>query len=369
MMRPFSPLYYIKQNKPRCILLMVMLMLSAVIYVGGLYVTSPVATFDLAKESNEKVVRLYDYSVVDYSESDFDKVIAEIEKDESLDYVYASASGADLQWDTVMEFSCGSNQKTFGSVEDFKKHCELTGLEMDFSNLKKGSLILTQMLADNLGLSLGDKITESDNNELIEVYYEDGLTVDYIIDRQGYEAYMIGDESSEFSLYLYGINISGAELKSKAMAFEENYNVLMGYLSTEEIDAQFESFYFIYSFIVILVSVIIAITINTAFAGMYQKRNFELAVYRAIGISKAKILRKLVCELLLIDGIALVAGAVITSLFLYLFNNMVLYPDGLFLEYFHPLALAGVIICNLLSLLPLILFRIGQIKKADICEY
>lgn len=369
MMSPFSPLYYIKQNKMRCILLMIMLMLSAVIYVGGLYVTAPVATFDLAKESNEKVVRLYDYSVVDYSESDFDKVIAEIEKDESLDYIYASSSGADLQWDTVMDFSCGSNQMTFGSVEDFKKHCELTGLEMDFSNLKKGSLILTQLLADNLELSLGDKITENSGNNLINVYYEEGLTVDCIIDQHGYGAYMIGEESTGFSFYLYGINISGAELRSKAMALEEKYNVLMGYLSTEEIDAQFEAFYFIYGFIVILVSVIIAITINTAFAGMFQKRNFEFAVYRAIGISKAKILRKLVCELLLIDGIALAVGAVITTLFLYLFNNIVLYPDGLFLEYFHPLAFAGVVICNLLSLLPLILFRVRQIRKADICEY
>lgn len=368
-MSPFSPLYYIKQNKVRCILLMIMLMLSAVIYVGGLYVTAPVATFDLAKESNEKVVRLYDYSVVDYSESDFDKVIAEIEKDESLDYIYASTSEADFQWDTIMEFSCGSNQKTFGSVEDFKKHCELTGIEMDFSNLKRGSLVLTQMLADNLGLSIGDKIDENYKNELVEVNFEGGLTVDLIIDQKGYGAYIIGEESPKLSLYLYGINISGYELKSKAMALEEKYNVIMGYLSTEEIDAQFESFYFIYSFIVILVSVIIAITINTAFAGMFQKRNFEFAVYRAIGISKAKILIKLVCELLLIDGIALAAGAVITSLFLYLFNNMVLYPDGLFLEYFHPLALAGVIICNLLSLLPLILFRIRQIRRADICEY
>ncbi|MBR6792290.1 MAG: ABC transporter permease [Ruminococcus sp.] len=368
-MSPFSPLYYIKQNKVRCILLMLMLMLSAVIYVGGLYVTAPVATFDLLKESNEKVVRIYDYSVVDYSESDFDKVVAEIEKDNTLDYIYASSTPADFQWNTVMNFSCGSNEKAFGSVEDFKKHCQITGLEADFSNLKRGSLILTQMLADNLGLSLGDKIDENYKNKLVSVDEGATLTVDLIIDQQGYGAYIIGEESPKLSLYLYGINISGAELKSKALAFEEKYNVIMGYTSTEEIDEQFASFNFIYAFIVILVSVIIAITINTAFAGMFQKRNYEFAVYRAIGISKGKILRKLVCELLLIDGIALVAGTAITALFLYLFNNIALYPDGLYLEYFHPLALMGVIICNLVSLVPLILFRIGQIKKADICEY
>ena len=116
-------------------------------------------------------------------------------------------------------------------------------------------------------------------------------------------------------------------------------------------------------------SVILAITINTAFAGMYQKRNYELSVYRAIGISKKKILRKIINELLLIDAIALFMGGVITILFIYLFNNIVLLPDGKFLEYFHPLAVIGVLICNLLSLFPLVLFRVRQIKKADICEY
>ncbi len=368
-MKPFSPLYYIKQNRPRCILLMIMLMLSAVIYVGGLYVTAPVATFDLLKENNEKFVRLYDFSITDNSESDFDKVIAEIEQDESLDYVYAASTAADFFWDTVMEFSCGNNQSTFGSVEEFQKHCELVGLEMDFSKLKRGSLVLTQMLADNLGLSLGDTIDAEDNNDLMENHFEEGLTVDLIIDQHGYGAYIIGEESNHYSLYLYGVGISGEELRSKAMALEQNYNVIMGYLSTEEIDEQFASFIFIYAFIVILVSVIIAITINTAFAGMFQKRNYELAVYRAIGIPKGRILGKLTGELLLIDGIALAAEAVVTALFLYLFNNIVLYPKGLYLEYFHPLALAGVLICNLLSLLPLILFRIRQIKKADICEY
>ncbi len=368
-MNPFSPLYYIKQNKPRCILLMLMLMLSSVIYVGGLYITAPVATFDLLKETNEKVVRVFDYSVVDYTESDFDKFIAEIEKDESLDYIYAANTGGDFQWNTVMNFSCGSNQMTFGSVEDFKKHCDIFGLEVDCSNLKSGSLILTQMLADNLKLSLGDRIDENTGNDLIEVNYENGFTVDCIIGQQGYAAYMIVDSPSDVSVYIYGKNISGAELISRIMALEKKYNVITAYMSTEVIDMQFESFYFIYSFIVILVSVIIAITINTAFSGMYQKRNFEFAVYRAIGISKKKILQKLIAELLLTNVIALAAGTAITAVFLYLFNNIVLYPDGLYLEYFHPLAFAGVIICNLLSLLPLIFFRIKQIKKADICEY
>lgn len=368
-MSPFSPLYYIKQNKSRCILLMIMLMLSAVIYVGGLYVTSPPSTFDSAKEINEHCICMRDNAVINNRESRMDEFIAEIESDYSLDYTYRAAAGAFFYWDTLMEFSCGINQLAFGSVEDFKKYCEIFDIDVDFSNIKKGSLILSEMFANNLGLSFGDKIDESDNNDLINVFDECSYTVDYITDQHGYVAYMIMEKPMNNALYLYGKTISGEELKSKALAFEKKYDMLIDTLTTEEIEAQFSSFYFIYGFIVILVSVIIAITINTAFAGMYQKRNFEFAVYRAIGISKARILRKIISELVLIDGIVLISGSVLTMFFLYLFNNIVLYPDGIYIEYFHPLAIAGVIICNLLSLLPLILFRVKQIKKADICEY
>jgi len=371
-MNPFSPLYYVKQNKSRCILLMVMLLLSAVIYVGGLYVTSPPATFDNLCEINDHCIYMYDLSVTKNQESRMDEFLAEIEADPDLDYVFAGPTKAHFNWDTVMAgITCGTNQITFGSVEDFKKHCEYLDIEVDFSKIKTGSLILTEMLAKNTGLSLGDKVDSSLNDsELIEVTDEESsFTLDYIIDVTGYGAYMITDETSEIAVYVYGKNTTGEALRNKVISIGQKYGVYMGTITKEEIDSEFSSFYFIYGFIVILISVIIAITINTAFSGMYQKRNFEIAVYRGIGIPKKKIFRKLVSELLLIDGIALFCGTIITALFLYLFNNIVLYPDGLYLEYFHPLAISGVVICNLLSLLPLILFRIRQIKKADICEY
>lgn len=368
-MSSFSPLYYIKQNKSRCIMLILMLMLSAVIYVGGLYVTSPPSTFDALGYTNDHCVYMIDVSGAKKRESHMDEFMAEVEADEALDYIYYAPNMAYFNWDTVMDFTCGSNHMTFGSVEDFKKHCGYLDIEVDYSKLKPGSLVLSELLAKNLGLELGDTIDEFEKSELYNVYEGYTLTVDYITDQDGYAAYMISDRTNDKAIYLYGKTISGDALRAKAMELGLKYDIFVGGTTIEEIDSQFSAFYFIFGFVVILVSVIIAITINTAFAGMYQKRNYELAVYRAIGISKKKILRKLVSELLLIDGIALVSGGAITLLFLYIFNNAVLYPDGLYLEYFHPLAFAGVIICNLVSLIPLILFRIRQIKKADICEY
>ncbi len=368
-MSPFSPLYYIKQNKSRCILLMLMLMLSSVIYVGGLYVTGPPSTFESLAYTNDHCVYMIDVSGAKKRESHMDEFMAEVKADETLDYIYYAPNMAYFNWDTVMNFTCSSNHMTFGSVEDFKKHCEYLDIEVDYSKLKTGSLVLSELLAKNLGLELGDTIDEFEKSELYNVYEGYTLTVDYITDQDGYAAYMISDRTSDKAIYLYGKTITGDALRAKAMTLGAKYDIFVGGTTMEDIDSQFSAFYFIFSFIVILVSVIIAITINTAFAGMYQKRNYEIAVYRAIGISKKKILRKLAMELIISDIIAVVIGGSVTMLFLYLFNNLALYPKGLYLNYFHPLALAGVLICNLVSLVPLILCRVKQIKKADITEY
>ena len=40
-MKPFSPLYFIKENKSRCILLMFMIFLGWGVYLGGLYASNP----------------------------------------------------------------------------------------------------------------------------------------------------------------------------------------------------------------------------------------------------------------------------------------------------------------------------------------
>ena len=143
----------------------------------------------------------------------------------------------------------------------------------------------------------------------------------------------------------------------------------MNYDVKKNITDQYEFFTPMYTFIVILLSIILAVTINAAFVGMYQRRNFEFAVYRAIGISKKRIVGKIVGELVLLDLGTLTLGGLVFFLALYLFNNLVLYPAGKYLTYFHPLALVGLVLCNVTILVPLIVTRCRQLLRADICEY
>ncbi len=137
----------------------------------------------------------------------------------------------------------------------------------------------------------------------------------------------------------------------------------------ERIDGQTSNLNCIYRFVLILMAIILAITINAAFVGMYQNRTFEFSVYRGIGYSKKRIVCKIMSELLWLDGIGLAAGGILFFSGLYLFNNLCLYPVGKYLRYFHSIALFGLILCNIIVLIPLFITRCRQLVKADICEY
>ena len=91
--------------------------------------------------------------------------------------------------------------------------------------------------------------------------------------------------------------------------------------------------------------------------------------YNEIEKKLPTIVGKIVGELVCLDFVTLLLGGGIFFLALYLLNNLVLYPAGKYLNYFHPLALTGLLLCNVTILVPLIVTRCRQLLKADICEY
>ncbi len=56
-------------------------------------------------------------------------------------------------------------------------------------------------------------------------------------------------------------------------------------------------------------------------------------------------------------------------IFLYLFNNLILYNKGLELWYFSRVGVMMIILCNVIILLPLILSQTKKIKGMDITKY
>ena len=362
-MKPFSPLYYIRENKARCFLLMFMIFLGYGVYLGGLYVSNPLDNWQLAFAYYDEMTTVTPASGDgEYKEfRAFAEELADTGKVEVLEL--GEYSG--LRWESIMGFELGIVSHTFRTVDDFKLYCEHMGIACDFTKLTDGSLIMSEQFARNRGLDIGDTIDKNYDENIYDVYTLDAVTAE-----KGYTQYYIKQEASSNNwLMLLPKGISGREMYQLIYEVCEKHPVSVYDTLKEDIEGQMEAFNVIYVFAVAMLSVILAVTINAAFVGMYQSRNLEFAVYRAIGIRKRALFGKLVGELFWMDVIALAVGGAVFFLGLYLLNQLVFYPVGKYLRYFEPLALFGIVLCNVVVLVPLILTRCRQLLKADICEY
>lgn len=365
-MNPLSPLYFIKENKSRCCLLIFMLFLSYGIYLGGLYVTNPFDNWKYPIEIYEQAVYLIVQPSDDNADNeaqlaDFRARVAADGKAELIDMGLYDG----FFWETIMGFENGIFSFTFLSAEDFRTYCRSMNIDCDFDSLKSGSMIMSDRFAKNKSLEIGDSIGKDYDENMYGEY-----TLDAVTEEDGYTLYFIDEDAANPGAFMMlGNGIGGGELYDYADSLQEEYNLFIQQGHRAEIDRQFASLNIIYLFIVIMLSVILAVTINAAFVGMYQRRNYEFAVYRAIGISMRQIIGKIAGELLLIDLIALTAGGAVFFTALYLFNNLVLYPAGKYLRYYNSWALLGLLLCNIMVLVPLILTRCRQMLKTDICEY
>lgn len=361
-MNPFSPTYFIKENKTRCILLIFMIFLGFSAYLGGLYITNPLDNWRVNIEYYNNMVSVSQLSN-DENGQDYKSFIAEIIKDNKVEIINLTDWNG-FSWGSIMGFDQGQCTFSFNTVDDFKAFCEYHIIDCDFDSLKYGSMIMSEKFAKNKGLNIGEKINKDYD---INIYGE--FTLDAVTKEDGYTLYFINSSTRTSNCLLLGTQIKGKALYDYVNSFKNDYNVFVYKGLYEDIKSQFEMFNMIYIFIVILMAIIMAVTINAAFVGMYQRRTCEFAVYRAIGISKKQIIKKIAGELLFMDLISLIIGGGVFFISLYLFNNMVLYPVGKYLKYYHSTALFGLLLCNVMVVIPLILTRCKRLLKADICEY
>lgn len=361
-LRPFSPLYFIRENKARCFLLMFMIFLGFGCYLGGLYMSNPSDNWERYFQYCDEMVNVRP-AADDEDLSEFHAFLEELDQSGKVIILQLGIQEG-FMWQSIMGFEAGWATTTFLSVEDFRTFCEYHGIQCDFDGLGDKSLIISDMLARNMGLKMGDQVSRETHENVYSRY-----TVREITQEDGYFQYYINRDADKYhGRLILGKGISGQELHDLVRFIGEEYHISL-YEVKEEITSQFAIFNSIYLFIVLLLSIILAVTINAAFVGMYQKRNYEFAVYCAIGIGRGAIVKKLVEELLWMDLFALVLGGGVSFLGLYLFNNLVLYPSGKYLRYFHPMALVGLALCNVMVILPLTVTRCRQLLRADICEY
>ena len=359
----FSAVYYIMQNRFKCGLLMFMFFLTYIAYLGGVYVTNLPTMYEYAAERMEKFV-VIGPSAKDTDWSQFQGAVEKLQEEDGITIIQQSVISS-VYTKSIMSFTTSYPRYAFRTVEDFKIFCDYMGIHCDFDNLKEGSFVASKLMANSRGMQIGDTLIQKEDENIYHDY-----TLDAVTDEEGYTAYFINDNTN-YNCILLPTGMTMEAFHEYLAALEEEYEIAMTDVeSYRESNAKdFESFQMIYVMIVVLLAIVMAVAINAAFVGMYQQREAEFAVYRAIGVSKGRIVGKLMKELLLMDGIGIVAGGAIALLGIYLFNHLVLIPDGLMLLYYHPLAVGGMLLCNIAVFLPLVLTRSRRLLKTDICAY
>lgn len=363
MMKPFSPLYFIKENKARCFLIIFMVFLTYTTYLGGIYVTNSGQYYNYDYDYLKKFAYVY-YIKTDENMEDYHKMKEMLSSDEKVILIPQGQDNTMLT-QTVMGFNSSFLQFTFCSAENFKIFCNHMNINCDFDNLKSGSAIMSPMSAKNAGVKICDELKEG-RGDLNGKYTFDALT-----DEAGYHIYYINDQPYDFAYLILNNGRSEDEFSDYTDMLMDKYNVGMVNLReyTEIVESNLEILNVLYIFILIIFILVLAVIINAIFVGMYQRRQYEFSVYKALGYGRKQIVGKIAGELICIDIIGLTVGGVVFFLSLYLLNNLYLERAGKFLFYYHPLALFGLMLCNVVMIVPLIFTRCRQMLRADICEY
>lgn len=365
-MKPFSPMYYIKENKARCAVLIGMIFLSFAVYLAGLYVMNVVTSFEeFGAELYESSAFLNMKARDEVSMEGYEEA-AEVVRNEENVRLLELGWGNYLNLESIMSFTVGYQSLTFCSREEFALFCEVNEIECDVTKLGNKSVVMSERLANNLDLKVGDTLLPEEFEGVSEPF-----TLGAVTNQKTYASYFFDENGSTGNYLILNTGMEKAEFAAYLDRLEEQYPVVFYDYEAdmEEVDRTFSFLPKIYIAVLVLVAIIMAVTVNAVFVGVYQGRTFEFAVYRAIGMGKKKITGKIVGELLLMEGISLVGGGVLFFLGLYLLNHLVLYPAGKYLDYFNNVALIGLVICNAIILVPLIITRCRQMHRADICEY
>ncbi len=120
--------------------------------------------------------------------------------------------------------------------------------------------------------------------------------------------------------------------------------------------------------LIVIVAVVFAVTVNATFAAMYDKRKYEFSVYKALGISKGKMFGKVLGELVTMDGIALVFGAILCFVTIKVLNE-ILWEQGLYFIRPSVMGILGTVFCNIAIIIPVVLANMRRIKKYDVTVF
>ena len=357
-MKPLSAVYYIKNNKGRAVIIIFMMFLTTFLFLGGNYIRSLWWYWDKAGEYSENIA-VASALPTDEDGSDYESFRRDVMADEKLTVLGRTGYGfGGKQWTSTLGFKMGSYSYVFNSVEDMKKAFDILGIECDYSNLKNYSFVMSRAYATNVGMKLGDMIDKT-------------YTLDALIDDDSFLIFYIYEVEPDdfYRLNIMSDEMTGDELYDYVEKLKAGRKVDISERIMDDVNSEMGVAKIIFLAALVIVSVKLAVTLNSVVTGQYIKRVYEFGVYRALGIPKRHIKRKIRRELLLMDLIAVVSGVAFMLLITFLLNELVYIPKGQYLPYFSVMGVIGVLLSNILVVVPMIFLKGRRMCKADVTEF
>ncbi|MBQ9872585.1 MAG: ABC transporter permease [Eubacterium sp.] len=363
-MNPLSSFYYIRNNKGRAALIIFMMFFTTLMFIAGNYIKS-MDWYWQDCFSYEDRLAVIQVLPTDEDSRDYKAVREEIDKDPKLKWMNLSGYGyGGLEWTCTLGFDIGSYSKVFNSKEDMKTAFDLWGIDVDVSKLENRSIVISSALARNKGLKAGDKLDRTVDDALDDTY-----TLGAVFEGNSFATFYLVESENDARTYVYSDELTGQDLHDYILNLIGDRKVKLSNFSSEFVNRQLAPLYLIFTVGAFLLSVILAVTVNSVVNGQYIRRTYEFGVYRALGISRKRVFRKCAAELLLMDAIAILIGAAVCFLTTFLLNELYYIPGGRFLPYFSWLGVLCFVISNLTVLLPMILSKGRRMGKADVTEF
>lgn len=377
-MKSFSAWTYIANNKLRSTVLVIMMMFTAVCFVGDMYVNN---VFDSVK-ATATIRKSYIEIGIHGSNNDLRKEFWDLTEnilDEFPEGKYQSAYVSNAYTITrpamgeIME--CNFNYPIFNDEQAFNSFRDNTDIIPKDINLADGEVVISEQLANTLNVKVGDSLcTDPEGTDTDFVYYID-LKVKAIIDVPGSQVFGYYDCDYVSGCVIFPVGGCSdevySEMESIAARLREEHPKL--YISSHDsfIDDFMSDMGILKGIlwaVVVLLGAVLAVTVYAAFSAGFDKRKYEFSIYKAIGFSRKEILGKITSEILLMDLFGLILGALFCTAFFTILNK-VLWSEGI---HFYEVSLEGIIatlICNLMVVIPVIFLSLRKVKKYDVTEY
>ena len=385
-MKPFSALYYIKNNFKRSIVISIMMNFVMVCFMGGMYLDNISESFFIRYDKPAEYAWVYVNTSNNGGDEETGKFRNKIDSYLTKNVKeYMEVGYLNCQYMSIMGFNNNSESFIFYSVEDFEKYKKYTTDYPDDVKLSDGEILMSELLANNIGLRDGDIVhydkdagkcqrvgSHKVNSSFVRLYNRD-LKVK-IVNMKGIWVAAIDStyNNSDNLLFLggegQGVSDDLNKIADSINSEFKNVRASTNEIFMKDLDRDIGFMYSVLGLIIGVVSVVLAVTINATVAATYEKRKFEFSIYKALGYNKKSIFKKVCSETLIMNAAGVIFGCVFCAIvFAVLNENM--YEQGFHFYYISVNGIKAAIICDICVLIPVIFFNYRRTNKYDVTVY